>query len=459
MTDTAAMTAGALAAAIAERRVSALEATEQAIARIEARDGPIHAVIIRDFDRARDQARTADARLAAGDVAPLLGVPMTVKESNEVAGLASTWGSPMFSGFVASKDATAVARLKAAGAVILGKTNIPPFLSDWQSNNPVYGRTVNPYDHARSPGGSSGGGAAALAAGMVPLELGSDIGGSIRVPASFCGVFGHKPSWGLVPSRGHSPPGTDGAGIELAVVGPLARTADDLMIALDVVAGPSDMEAVGYHLELPDPRHDRLSDFRVLVLDAHPSVALDGVVAGAVRARVEDLAKAGAKVVHAADKLPGLAEIHDIYLQMLNTAMSRGQPGAPSISAHEWMALLDRQMGVRRRFADLFQDVDVILMPAFGQVAYPHNDDPDWMNRTMVINGKDTPYRDQIAWAGPATLGNLPATAMPIGWTGGSWGAGLPVGCQIIGPYLEDRTPITFAGLMEREFGGYVAPR
>src|SRR6185437_5998887 len=203
--------------------------------RIEARDTEINAVVVRDFDRAREAARAADAALARGERRPLLGLPMTVKESNNVAGLPTTWGFEPFKDFRASDDAVAVARLRAAGAVILGKTNIPPFLADWQSNNPVYGRTRNPYDLARSPGGSSGGAAAALAARMIPLEFGSDIGGSIRVPAAFCGVYGHKPSFDLVPLRGHQPPGAEGgSGILLAVVGPLARTARDLSLALDV---------------------------------------------------------------------------------------------------------------------------------------------------------------------------------------------------------------------------------
>src|SRR5436190_602084 len=201
-------TAGDLVEALANRDVSALELTDDAIARIEARDGKINAVVVRDFDRARETARAADAALARGERRPLLGLPMTAKESHEIAGLPSTWGSPAFSGWVAQRDAVAIARLKDAGAVILGKTNVPPFLADWQSNNPVYGRTNNPWDLGRSPGGSSGGSAAALAAGMTPLEIGSDIGGSIRVPAALCGVYGHKPSYGLVPLRGHAPPGT-----------------------------------------------------------------------------------------------------------------------------------------------------------------------------------------------------------------------------------------------------------
>ena len=266
--DTLDASATELAAALAARRVSALELADAAIARIEARDGPINAVVVRDFDRARDAAKAADAALARGDRRPLLGLPMTVKESHNVAGLKTTWGFEGFKDYTASEDAVGVARLKAAGAVILGKTNVPPFLADYQSNNPIYGRTGNPWDLTRTPGGSSGGAAAALAAGMVPLEFGSDIGGSIRMPAHFCGVYGHKPSFNLVPTRGHQPPMTPaGAGVLLLVLGPLARTAADLTLALDVLAGPDTADAVGYRLALPPARHAKLSDYRVLVLD------------------------------------------------------------------------------------------------------------------------------------------------------------------------------------------------
>ncbi|HSN31116.1 MAG TPA: amidase family protein, partial [Ideonella sp.] len=284
--------AGALAAAVATGRVSALELCDAAIRRIERLDGAINAVVVRDFERAREQARERDDRVARGERAPLLGVPMTVKESYGVAGLPSTWGFAQFADFRPLEDAVLVQRLKHAGAVILGKTNVPPGLADWQSANPVYGRTVNPHDATRSPGGSSGGSAAAVAAGMVPLELGSDIGGSIRVPAHFCGVYGHKPSYGLLPLRGHNFPGTDGAPVDLAVGGPIARSADDLALALDVLAGPGLHDAVGWRLALPAPRHARLADWRVLRLDEHPLARVDRGVKAALARLVDTLADA-----------------------------------------------------------------------------------------------------------------------------------------------------------------------
>jgi amidase len=455
--DTLDASATDLVAALAARRVSALELTEEAIARIEARDGPINAVVVRDFDRARDAARAADAALARGDRRPLLGLPMTVKESHDVAGLPTTWGFEPFKAYVPPADSVGVSRLKAAGAVVLGKTNVPPWLADYQSNNPIYGRTRNPYDLDRTPGGSSGGSAAALAAGMIPLEFGSDIGGSIRMPAHFCGVYGHKPSYGLVPGRGHSPPyvSTEGAPIVLAVVGPLARTAADLGLALDVLAGPDRDDAVGYRLDLPPARHAGLADHRVLLLTDHPLTPLDDEIRAGLNGLADGLEKRGAKVARGSGLVPDLANVQATYMGLLMAAMSRGQPGAQTISAHEWMALLDTQAQNRRRWAELFQTFDVVLAPAHAAPAFPHNDEPDMQKRTLRLNGEEVPYFAPAAWAGLATLGNLPSTVIPVGQTR----SGLPFGAQVIGPYLEDRTTIGFAGLAEREFGGFRPPR
>ena len=438
--------AGQLAAALAAGQVSAVELFDAAVSRIERLDGPINAVVVRDFDRALGAAKAADAALARGERRPLLGVPMTVKEAFNVAGLPTTWGSPAFGGWIADTDATAVARLKAAGAVILGKTNVPPFLSDWQSANPIYGRTNNPHDLTRVPGGSSGGSAAALAAGFTPLEFGSDIGGSIRVPSAFCGVYGHKPSYNLVPQRGHTPPGTDGVGPPLNVVGPLARSVEDLVLALDIVAGPDDEESAGYRLALPPPRHAELRDFRVLMLTDHPLAAVDSEILAALDGLAARLEEAGAAVSRGSDLLPDLAVAHGVYLGILMTAMSRGAPPAPNLmNAHAYLNALDGQLAVRRRWAGVFDAFDVIIAPVLGVAAFPHKDG-EWTERTLTIDGRETPFADQLVWPGLATLGNLPATAVPIGKTA----AGLPIGAQIIGPYLEDRTTLAFADLISR---------
>jgi amidase len=436
-----------MAAALAARTVSAVELFEAAVARIAAKDGPINAVVVRDYDRAREAAKAADAALARGERAPLLGVPMTVKEAFNMQGLPTTWGLEPFKDWAPPQDAAVVTRLKAAGAVIVGKTNVPPNLGDWQSANPIYGRTNNPHDLTRSPGGSSGGSAAALAAGMVPLEFGSDIGGSIRVPSAFCGVFGHKPSYGLVPQRGHQPPGVpDGLGPPLNVVGPMARSVADLELALDVTAGPEGEEAKGYRLDLPPARRASLGDLRVMLLDAHPLAPVDSEIRAALGALADQMAKAGAHVVRANPNLPDLAAAHGIYLQILLTIMGRGGPPTPEgLSAHAYLDALDAQAGVRRRWAAVFDDVDVVIAPVLGTVAFPHfAPGLDWQARTFVIDGKEEPFGNQLAWPGVATLANLPATAIPIGKTAG----GLPIGAQIIGPYLGDRTTLAVAALI-----------
>jgi amidase len=435
--------AHAVVAAIASGRLSAREACDAAIARIERLDAAINAVVVRDFERAREQAAMRDRQLAQGQRLPLLGLPMTVKEALDVAGLPTTWGLPPFRDHRPREDAVVVARLKAAGAVILGKTNVPPALADWQSTNPIYGRTVNPHDASRSPGGSSGGSAAALAAGMVALECGSDIGGSIRIPAAFCGVFGLKPSFGLVPLQGHGFPGTDGAGVELAVVGPLARDVVDLELAFGVLAGADAMAGVAWRADPPAPSVRSLAECRLLVLDSHPRARTDAVIRGALERLCSEASRAGAKVSRESALLPDLSAAHDDYLAMLTAIMTRGAPGVQRvISAHEWFALLDRQLQVRRRWQALFEGFDAVVAPAFGTLAYPHVDAPDMATSKLLIDGQATPYGAQIAWPGMATFANLPATAAPIGRTPG----GLPIGAQVIGPFLQDRTTIAIAG-------------
>ena len=263
-----------LSGALRSRKISASELLEHTIAHIEALDRRINSIVVRDFDRARDAAKAADASLARGGQRPLLGIPVTLKEPFNVAGLPTTWGYPQFKDFLPKEDALVVSRLKQAGAVVIGKTNIPVSLRDFQSYNDIHGTTNNRWDLGRTPGGSSGGSAAALAAGLGALSIGSDIGGSVRLPAHFCGVCGHKPSLGLVPMRGYNlppAPPTSRQG-DIAVVGPMARYACDLALALDVIAGPDEArEGIGYRLALPPSRHDDLKDFRVLVVDSHRS--------------------------------------------------------------------------------------------------------------------------------------------------------------------------------------------
>ena len=470
-----------LVADLAARRVSAVELLDHAVARIEALDGKLNAVVVRDFENARAAAAEADAALARGERKPLLGIPMTVKEAFNVAGLPTTWGVKEAKGRMVAEDAVTVARLKAAGAIILGKTNVPFMLADWQSYNDIYGTTNNPWDVTRTPGGSSGGSAAALAAGFVPLELGSDIGGSLRAPAHFCGVFAHKPTHGLVPSRGHTPPRAPALPVEvdLGVVGPMARNADDLSLALDVLAGPDEPLATAYRLALPKPRHEKLGDYRVLLLDTHPMLPTGKAVRGALDRLADRLAKAGVTVMRSSPLLPDLELMARTYFTLLYGFFSADLPieaykhlkqvaAAIAPEANDLDALMARGLALEHRdwiWADrtrngiaahwraLFKEFDVVVCPILPTPAFAH-DHSDQRTRRIDIDGTAYRYNHQTVWAAVATLTGLPSTAAPLERTE----QGLPVGAQIVGPYLEDRTTIAFASLCEREFGGFVAP-
>jgi amidase len=472
-----------LVALLLARQVSAIELVDRSIARIATHDGTLNAVVVRDFERARAAASEADKALARGERRPLLGVPMTVKEAANVAGLPTTWGIPGTQHTSAREDAVAVGRLKAAGAVVLGKTNVPLLLADWQSYNSIYGITNNPWDPGRTPGGSSGGAAAALAAGYVSLELGTDLAGSLRVPAHYCGIFAHKPTHGLVPMRGIVPPGTPslsvGIPVDLAVAGPMARSAGDLALALDVIAGPDDAEAAAYKLALPPPRHHDLKDFRVLVLDHHPLLPTANIVRSALDRIADALAAIGTRIARTSPLLPDRELMASIYTQLLMAFAAADLPAdayrglqsaaatlSPddrgvtamrlrgSVMSHgEWIKTDRIRVGIAHQWRRFFREWDVLLCPVMPTPAFSH-DHSEMNARRISIDGTEVPYGDQSMWLGMATLTGLPSTAMPIGRSD----EGLPIGMQIIGPYLEDRTTIAFAELVEREFGGFVAP-
>src|SRR4051812_30375539 len=305
-----------LAAALRAGEVTSVELTDEAIARTERDDKEINAVCVPDFDRARAAAHRADQARARGEDRPLLGIPVTVKESYNIAGLPTTWGMPPHRNYMPAEDAVQVARLKDAGAVVLGNTNVPLGLQDIQSFNEIYGTTNNPWDHSRTSGGSSGGSAAALACGFGALSIGSDLAGSLRTPAHFCGVYAHKPTLGLAANRGMVPPGEPAlpADFDLAVVGPMARSARDLTLLLDVMAGPDPLTlGKAYDLTLPPARHERLGDFRVLVLDEHPLIPTAAAVRAGVNRVAAALADSGAHVERHTPLLPGLVEAATLY--------------------------------------------------------------------------------------------------------------------------------------------------
>ena len=476
-------TATELSAALAAKKVSAVELAQDAIGRIERHDARINAICVRDFARGLDAAAAADAARARGETRPLLGIPLTVKESYNVAGLPTTWGFPAQKDFIPAQDALSIFRVKAAGGVILGKTNVPVGLGDWQSYNEIYGTTNNPYDLGRTPGGSSGGSSAALAAGYGPLSLGSDIGGSLRVPAFHCGVYAHKPTFALVPSRGHTPPPMPPLPFDrdLSVIGPMARSAADLTLLLDVVAGPDPLEAgVAYQLALPPPRHRQLKDFRVLLIDSDPVMPTCKSVRAAIETLAANLSRAGVTVTRQSPLLPDFAASSRLYMRLLlsflaasfapeihagavaaaaqlapdNISLAAERLRGIALSHRDWVMADGGRARLRAQWRELFKSFDAVICPVMPTPAYPHDHSPDQEARRITIDGTDYVYPDQLAWPGIATLPGLPATAIPIGLSP----EGLPIGVQIVGPWLEDRTPLKLAELIEREFGGFVPP-
>ena len=418
------------AAAIARGEMTPLEAVDDAIARIEHLDAHIDAVVVCDFERARDAAKALGN---SPDGRPLFGVPMTIKESFDIEGLPTCWGHEAFANNIAKRDAVVVQKLKQAGAIFLGKTNVPPDLADWQSNNPVYGRTHNPHDHERSPGGSSGGSAAAVASGMVPCEFGTDIGGSVRVPAHFCGVWGHKSSWGLISKEGHDHPLMAGRGAHdgaLSIAGPLARNAADLAALMRITS------------MLPLPEETRkLKRSRVLVLIDHPACPTDDSVRRPMESMASELEKAGVKVDRSSELLPDLTKQHGDYMRMLNIAMARGAPAKDGkrATATDWFELLDIQARNEMAWAMLFGTYDFVLAPPAPVLAVRHSDTRIF-DTPLSINGGEVPGAAGLCWAGLATFPNLPATVLPIGETGG-----LPCGVQVMGPRWSDLACISAA--------------
>jgi amidase len=417
---------GAIATAEAVRsgQRTALETVEHAIARIEKLDAHINAVVVTDFDRARETARAMTGPPRADQ--PLFGVPMTVKESFNVAGLPTTWGHVRYKDNIAARDAAVVQRLKAAGAIILGKTNVALDLADLQSDNPLYGRTNNPHDHTRSAGGSSGGGAAAVASGMVPCEYGSDIGSSVRGPAHLNGIWGHKTSFGLVSMRGHAHPASAGAERQddpLWVVGPLARDADDLALLLRVTADLPLRESI-----------KPVREMRLLAVLDHPGSEIDDAVRVPIETALGAIEGAGTRVDRSSDLLPNLAGQHNDYMKLLSVALARGRPGpgGQELKLADWFDLLDAQARNEHAWAALFEVYDFVLAPPLAFLPFAHDATP-MRERRIAINGQDSAFADTLAWAGLATFPSLPATVLPVGETGG-----LPCGMQVIGPRWSD---------------------
>jgi amidase len=479
MTDLHFQSATAIARAIRDGEITARGALEHFLDRVDRLNGPINAVVVDVREAARARADGADAAKAAGaSLGPLHGVPMTIKESYQLAGTPTTYGVPQLRHNTAKVDALAVQRLAGAGANVFGKTNVPIRLADFQSYNDIYGVTGNPWDPGRTPGGSSGGSAAALAAGLTGLEIGSDIGGSIRNPAHFCGVFGHKPTWNLIPPRGHV---TDDSlsPTDISVVGPLARSAFDLETALGIMAGPDEIETPGLAVNLP-PLTAPLSDLRIGIwASAEPFCPTSSAVGARVQAVADALGRAGARVDDKARPDFAAAHSHEVFSALLMSAMAARLPdeefrrrvaradgldaddmsrGAvqvrwETLRTRDWARYNEARTKLRWAWRRFFDGVDFLITPVMPVTAFPHDHRPEG-ERVIDVDGQSLPYFNQTFWAGLAGVAYLPATVFPAGLATD----GLPVGLQIIGPAYGDLGAIQLAQRLEQMGFAFVAP-
>ncbi len=474
-----------IAAAIGQKQISASEMLEHYLARIEQHNPALNAVVVLDTDAARSAAKAADEAIAqGGDTGPLHGVPMTIKEAFDVTGLPTTFGLTDYADNIASADAVAVQRYRQAGAIVFGKTNVPVSLADWQSFNPVYGTTNNPWDLNRTPGGSSGGSACALAAGLSALETGSDIGASIRNPAHYCGVYGHKPTFGIVTSRGHMLPEWRGyPELDIAVTGPMARSAFDLQTALATMAGPDDIDASGWQLSLPVCDRAALKDFTVGIVYSDEQAEVDGAVQRQLQALKSFLVEAGATVreQHTPDIDSG--DAHETYLALLRAATSAGSDDAAftdlqtrakttdaaavdyesrmirgtTMTHREWLYRNEERHRMRLKWHEYFSDTDLLLCPAATTVAFEHNQQGERWQRMIDVNGNPQATTTALFWAGYSGHVHLPSTVAPIGLAQSN-SEPLPVGVQIIGPQYHDYRCIRFAQLLEQHYYKFQPP-
>ncbi len=479
MSDIHYKTATELMALLDAREIGARELLEHFLGRVERHNPAINAIVWQDAGRARAEADAADRRRAAGeDTGPLDGLPVTVKESYDLAGSPTTWGVPEYRDNIAETDSAAVERYRSAGAVVFGKTNVPFMLADWQSFNEIYGACNNPWDLGRTPGGSSGGSAAALAAGLTGLDAGSDIGASIRNPAHYCGVFGHKPTWEIVPDRGQALPG-DRAPTDIAVVGPLARSAADLRLAFGLLAGADGPAARGWRLELPPPRKQRLKDYRVGVLLSDPQAEVEQSYRDAVAALARWLEGEGAAVEIGAKPAFSTAEAMEVYTLLLRAETSKHMTDETMAQAHEdlrslpadaipyrrrmleaqtmlhrdWLRWNERRYALMEGWEAWFETYDLLLCPAAASPAFPHDRAGERHDRTITVNGRAQPVVDQLFWAGYPGGCYLPSTVAPIGLADG-----LPVGIQIVGRRYDDLTCLHMAGLIEEGYRRFTPP-
>lgn len=448
-----------LQAALRSRDLSSRELLGAFSERMERLNPALNAIVTTDLERAEARAHRADEAATRGSwLGPLHGLPFTVKDAIETGGIRSTGGAPQLADHVPEVDAPAVARLSDAGGIVFGKTNAPTWSADFQTHNALFGTTNNPWDVDRTTGGSSGGSAAAVASGMTSFELGTDIGGSVRIPASFCGVFSHKPSFGLVPQRGyldHVGGGTIDADIN--VFGPLARSTEDLELLMSVLVGPLADDAAAWRLELPVARSTELAGLRIGTWLDDPAAAVDSSVGDVLARAVDAFVAAGASVTHDRPALD-MQDMFALFLGLTGAAASLSMEPATSdfvgIGHREWLELRIEQARIRTVWADWFTRHDILLCPVMPMAAIVHDTSGPFMERTTLINGQPRAHMECAAWTGLVGVAYLPATVIPVGLTQ----TGLPVGMQVVGPYLGDLTSLQAGKLLSEVLGEWRAP-
>jgi amidase len=448
-----------LAAAIRAREISSRELLELYLDRVERLNPPVNAVVTLDADRARTAADAADAALARGDdVGPLHGLPVTIKDAIETEGIRSTGGAVELTDHQPLSDAPAVARLKDAGAIVFGKTNAPRWSGDIETFNEIFGGSNNPWNVAHITGGSSGGSAAAVAAGFTSFELGTDIGGSVRIPSHCCGVFGLKPSFGVVPQRGyldHVGGGTTDADVN--VFGPIARSADDLDVLIDVLAAPPPELAPAWRIELPRSDVQTLDQLRIGVWFDAPECPLDAEYRTMLGATTDALSDAGAKVDEGHPPVDFGAQV-GLFFRLVGAAASVSAPdevAEVSAGSHRaWLRAEEERTALRGVWAEWFEQYDLLLCPVLAVPPFPHNREGNIMDRTIEVNGESRSIVGAISWPGLIGVLGLPSAVAPIGRTA----AGLPVGMQLVSPYLHDHRSVRAAKLVGEVTGGYQVP-
>jgi amidase len=444
--------------AIAAKSLSARELFDAQLARIESLDPHINAICTMALETSREQATRADEATARGESwGALHGIAVTIKDAIETGGMVSTGGSTLLRKNVPLHDAPVVARIKSSGAIVFGKTNLPEWCGEWQAYNEMFGTTNNPWDLSRTPGGSSGGAAAAVATGMSSFEIGTDIGGSIRVPSAFCGVYGHKPSFGVIPTLGYlDEPGGGSVESDVNVFGPIARSAQDLRLLLDIMSGPTPDGQVAWRLDLPEPATRNITGLRGLRIGVwfdEPALRSDPTMLEVLNSLISPLEDAGAQIDATSRPAFDFAPTLQAGLQLISAACGVSD-NDPQPTHTEWLFAHRKRAEIRAKWASFFESVDVLLCPVSVTPAIPHLQGGSIAERSMVVGGQQVPYFLIGAWASFIGSAYLPSTATPIGQTA----SGLPVGVQVVSPYLHDYSSIAVSGWITELTGGYQPP-